>query len=325
MISRRLFFAALVAVAAPLDAAGVRRIGWLVAYPPSDRRGQVFRETLVERGWVEGRDFTLEWKPSHGKMELVEQVAREFVQAKVELIVAANTANALAAQRASGTVPIVMLTSGFPVEAGLATSLAHPGRNVTGNAIYAGTEVFGKLVELLREVVPRMKALGVLWDYAPPAFPDGPLAIAELERAARRFGVQLVLRHVRVPAELDPALDALAAARVDALFVTSGPVYFPVRDRIVAFLRDHKLPSASDWVFLPEHREERLLVYAPDPLDLARQAADYVDRIFKGARPGNLPIQLPSKFVLTVNLKMARAFGMSLPLSLLQRADDVIQ
>src|SRR5262245_62649055 len=217
MIPRRLFVASLAALATPLAAATMRRIGWLVSFPPSDRRGQVFREALADRGWVEGRDFTVEWTPTHGKMDLVEQVAQEFVHTKVDLIVTASTAYALAAHRATGTVPIVMLTSGFPVEAGLAASLAHPGRNVTGNAIYAGTEVFGKLVELLREIAPRMKSLGVLWDYAPPAFPDGPIAIKELERAVSRFGVQLVLLQVGAPADLDPALQALATARVDAL------------------------------------------------------------------------------------------------------------
>jgi putative ABC transport system substrate-binding protein len=335
-IDRRRFvrgaaLATLTLAARPVRAAdGPRRIGWLVGTPPSDQRGEAFRRALSERDGR--RDAT---SPSSGRRSFrvgrerstfVEQAAKEFVATNVAVVVASGTAWALAAQRATHHLPIVMIASGFPVEAGIAASLARPGGNVTGNTIYAGGEVFGEIVQMLREVRPGLSHVGVFWDYTSPAFPPREVAVAldELKGALARFGARMSVWQNESPDDVDRALAALVPRRVDALIVTGFAANFQRRERIVALLKEQRLPSVSEWI-LPEYRDDRLLVYAADPLELSRQAARYVDQIFRGARPGELPIMLPSKFELTVNVKMARTIGVAVPPSLLLRADHIIE
>jgi putative ABC transport system substrate-binding protein len=295
-LSRRHFVAAAAAAIPVLivrrcaAAGGPRRIAWLVATPPTDRRGEAFRRALIERGWTENRDFSVEWPHAFSRrpltVDLVEQTAKEFAAAGGAIIVTSTTAWALAAQRATRTVPIVMLGSGFPVEAGIAASLGRPGGNVTGNTIYAGGEVFGKILQLLRDVRPGLTHAGVLWDYTSPAFPAREVAVAmdELKGAFNRFGVRMSLWQNDGPDDVDRALAELVVRRVDAIIVTGGSANSQRRDRIASLLREQRLPSASDYV-LPEQRADRLLVYSPDPLELSRQAARYVDQISAAPTP----------------------------------------
>ena len=331
-MKRRCF---LMTAAAPVFVAVVRvaaqerrkhRIAWLVPAPPTDRRWDAFKMALTERGWREGQDFTVEWQPTHGRTELVEQAAKAFAEQNVDVMVAASTATALTAQRASRSIPIVMLTSGFPVEAGVAATLRRPGSNVTGNTIYAGGEVFGKLIGLLRDIRPTLSHVGVLWGYSLPAFPERENAVAheEIKRAGEQLGVRVSLNQIQRADDVDRALSTFGAMSIDGLLVTSGSVIRTQRDRIIHFVKKYRVPVVSDFA-LPEERNDRLLIYGADSLELARQAARYVDQILRGAKPGELPIMLPSRFVLTVNLQLARTLGVPIPPSVLLRADEVIQ
>ena len=298
-------------------------IGWVGS---RDDRWEAFQRALGERGWVEGRHFVADIrKPAQGRRESLEQVTEELVQAKVDVIVGFGTVYALAAQRATRTIPIVMVTSGFPVEAGLAKSLARPGGNVTGNSIYAGGEVFGKMLQLLRELLPNATTLGVLWDYAPPAIPSAEAAVAltELRRAAEILALRLRVWETRSPEDVASALVQARKEPLDALFLTAGPLHYNARAPILNFVLERRLPTTSDF-WLPE-LQAPVLFYAPDPYELTRGAARYVDRILRGTPAADLPIQLPSKFVLRLNLKTARAIGMTIPPALVVRADHIIE
>ena len=301
----------------------IYRIGWVGS---RDDRWDAFQRALAERGWVEGRHFTVEMRrPVQGRLESLERATTELVEAKVDVMVGFGTAYALAAQRASRTVPIVMVTSGFPVEAGVATSLARPGSNVTGNSIYAGGEIFGKALELLREMLPHATTLGVLWDYTPPSIPqaEADIALKELRRAADKLALRTRIWETRAPEDVAAALAQARREALDGLFVTTGILHYNTRDPILRFVLERRLPTASDF-WLPE-MQAPVLVYAPDPHELTREAARYVDRIFRGASPAELPIQLPSRFVLRLNLKTARAIGLTIPTTLRARADQVIE
>jgi len=301
----------------------IYRIGWVGS---RDNRWDAFQSALGERGWAEGRHFTVEMKrPVQGRLESLERATTELVEAKVDVMVGFGTAYALAARRASRTVPIVMVTSGFPVEAGVATSLARPGGNVTGNSIYAGGEVFGKTLQLLREMLPHSATLGVLWDYVPPWIPqaEANVALEELRRAADALAFRTRIWQTRSPEDVAAALAEARREPLDALFVTAGHLHYNARDPILRFVLDRRLATASDF-WLPEVQAP-VLVYAPDPYELSREAARYVDRILRGASPADLPIQLPARFVLRLNLKTARAIGLTIPATLRARADQLIE
>jgi putative ABC transport system substrate-binding protein len=246
----------------------------------------------------------------------------------VDLIVTVTTPLALDVRRASASIPVVMITSGFPVEAGVAASLARPGRNVTGNSVYAGGGIFGKYLEFLKSVRPRLKRLGVFWDWIPPniLLEEVQPAIEEFRASASTLDIVLRFYEIRSTTDLDAALSMLGPGAIDALFATSGPVNGQPRNsaRLVQFSTDRKIPTMTDFrgrLF----RAGFLMTYSPSPSHLSRKAADYVDRILKGANPGDLPIERPSKFDLIINLKTAKALGLTIPESLLQRADQVIE
>jgi putative ABC transport system substrate-binding protein len=240
-----------------------------------------------------------------------------------------NTASAVSAHRHTKTLPIVMFASGYPVEAGLAASLARPGKNVTGNTLYAGTGIWGKLLELLRDSKPGVKRIGVLWGYVPPAHPPEEIEALDKELAQAGPALGVTLHRVDV-ARADQVADALAAmemAKVEALLVTSGPGLWATRQQVLQFAERRRLPTIADFPQLSEDKGLRpLLLYSPSLEVLRRQAISYVVRVLRdGANPGELPIQRPAKFELVVNLKAARAIGLPLPQSLLLRADRVIE
>lgn len=286
---------------------------------------------MRELGWQEGRDYTA-IAPDQATPDCAK--FREYVAAAVksdpDILVVSSTAGAVEARRHTTTLPIVMLASGYPVEAGVAESLARPGKNVTGNSIYAGTEIWGKLLELLRESKPGIKRVGILWGYVPPAFARSEIepCYAEFRQAAGTLG--LALRIVEVPARdrIAAAVEEIAADRPDALFISAWLTLGEDWPKLIGLAKSRQMPIISDFVVTDESEAKRLgpvLIYAPTRQPLWTQAIWYIDRIMKGANPADLPIQLPSRFELTVNLRTAKAIGMLMPPSMLLRADRVIE
>ncbi len=279
-------------------------------------------------GWINGQDFII--LPSgieYGSRNPSNEDAQRVVANKPDLIFTMATNYALAAQRATGSIPIVMLTSGYPVEAGVANSLARPGRNVTGNTIYAETAVWGKLLQLLREAKPDIKRVGILWTYVAPAFPKEEVESGYTEllnSAARLLNLELHIVEVTNSDQVQAALAEIKERNPEGLLLTS---FFALKSRpvVTQFALDKGLPTIvdADWTRIaPPHP---LLCYGPIFRELVQTAVASVDKILRGSRPGDLPIQRPSRFELVVSLKTAKAIGLDLPLSLLARADRVIE
>ena len=330
---RRAFMAAIAGavLAAPLAAGAqpagkVFRIGFLVlgSLESDDRRPSLlaFRQALRERGYVEGRNIIVEYRAADGKTDRLPALANELVGLKVDLIVAAATPCARAARQASTTIPIVAPNMADPVQDGLVASLARPGTNVTGST-FLGPELVPKRLALLKEVLPGASHIGVLWH--PGAFGERTMddMVKETEAAARRLGVQLQFAEVRRPDELDRAFSTLARARAAALLVFPSVMLFNERRRIVALAAQSRLPA------MYQSREFAelggLSAYGSSITDGYRHAAVYVDKILKGAKPGDLPVEQPTKYELVINLKTAQALGLTIPRSLLRRADQVIE
>ncbi len=277
-------------------------------------------------GWIEGQDFIV--LPSGieaGSRSPLDEAAQRVVANKPDLICTLSTAYALAMQRATVSIPIVMLTSGYPVEAGAADSLAKPGRNVTGNTIYAETGFLGKLLQLLREAKPDIKRVGILWTYVIPAFPKEEIepGYAALYSAARSLNMELHLVEVANSDQVQAALAEIDEWNPEGLLLTS---FFPKgMSAVTQFAVDKGLPTVADfdWThFAPPHP---LLCYGPIYRELVQSAVASVDKILKGSRPGDLPIQRPRRFELIVSLKTAKAIGLDLPPMLLAQADRVIE
>ena len=317
----------LLAVARGADAqrgGKVYRIGVLFSLPAPLAMPR-FIEGLRELGWIEGHDFTVESRFTGEAPERADRAAHELVAQKVDVILTSGTGNAVAAMRATAEIPIVMMASGYPVEVGLVGSYARPGGNVTGNSIYAGTELFGKHVEILKTLLPRLRRLAVLWGWLPPVtyVGEGELALDELKRAANTLDVGLRVWETRRVEDVESALKAISTDRADALYVSGSPVNRRTAAKIVEFARKERLPTMTD--VRPLFEAGILMTYSANPETLARQAAGFVDRILRGARPADLPIERPSKLELLINLKTAKALGLTIPQSLLQRADQVIE
>jgi putative ABC transport system substrate-binding protein len=299
------------------------RIGVIPDMLPGRR--ELIVAALRSVGWSAGRDYELVQSGIAMGFE-IERSIRRVVDARPDLILASVTGYVLVARRLAPAIPIVMWTSGYPVEAGLAQSLARPGGSVTGLAIYAGTEVFGKMLELLREVKPGVRRVGVLWAYAPPFHPRAEIepCYRELRAAAQRLGLELLLWELERPDQVEAVMGALAAGSADALLLTSGAPTVAHRARITRHAIDLRLPTLSDFSW-PGIEPQPLLRYSPSAPALLRQAAVYVERILAaGAEPGELPIQQPASFELELNLRTARALGLEVPRSLLLRADRIV-
>lgn len=313
--------------AQPAHPARPFRIGLLPGFPGND---DYYRKWVAgamrEMGWIEGRDFSLFSSGLEYRTDQMEADARRAVAENPDLILAVNDGYGIAAHRLTTTIPIVMWGGGDPVLAGLANSLARPGKNVTGNSIYAGTGVFGKFVELLRDAKPGVERIGVLWDYVPPfcSREEGESALQQIRHAARVYGMALRIAEVSFPDRAPAAMAEIEAARPDALIASSGPGLGPWRQRVAQFAVETRLPLIVDFRWGPSDPYP-MLVYAPSRDDLMRRAVSYVDRILKGAKPGDLPIQQPSKFELVVNLKAAKDIGLTIAQLLLLRADEVIE
>jgi putative tryptophan/tyrosine transport system substrate-binding protein len=279
----------------------------------------LLQQSLRELGYVEGRDIVFEFRNTEGRSERLDDFALDLVRLKVDVIVAVNPAGVLSAKRATATIPIVMTNTPDPVQLGLVASLARPGGNITGTTTLS-VDLSLKQLELLKEAVPRASRVALLWN------PDNPwhrATVKALQARSGPLGLQLQAIEVRGPDAFDSAFRAMATERAQALLVLADPMTFFHRRRLADLAIRHRLPMMGSLRGNPEAGS--LMSYWADRTDVSRRAASYVDRILKGAKPGDLPIEQPTKFELIINLKTAKAVGLTIPQSLLLRADEVIQ
>jgi putative ABC transport system substrate-binding protein len=302
-------------------AATVPRIGWLGG--PTRESAEVFvrefRRGLKELGWVEGQNIVIEWRFAGGRAERLPDLAAELVRLRVDLIVVPSTPTALAAKNATKTIPLVTVGGGDPVELGLVASLARPGGNITGLSSNLGPEIAGKQLEVLKETVPKVSRMAILWN---PTTPGNALALREAEITARALAVELQLLEARSASDFDGAFAAMTTRRAGALLILGDVMFTTHRRRLAALAMKSRLPAIYGGREFVD--EGGLLCYGPKLSDNFHRAAVYVDKILKGAKPGDLPIERPTTFQLVVSLKTARALGLTIPPSLLQRADQVI-
>jgi putative ABC transport system substrate-binding protein len=313
------------ALAAPLaaeaQAARVPRIGFLsvisLADPQLKPYFNAFRQALREVGFVEGETIVIDYRSADGKYQSLPDLAAELVRLKMDLIVASGGPPVVrAVQHATTTTPIVMTTIGDPVAAGLVASLARPGGNVTGLAIVL-SDLAGKRLELLREALGTVSRVAILWN---PANPSGELREADV--AAKALGIRLHPVMAQTPSAIDDAFATMAQQHVEALYVVGDSMLIEQRERIAALAIKSRLPAVY-----PNRLHVEiggLMAYGADLIDQVRGIVRYIDRILKGARPADLPVEQPSKFELVINLKTAKALGLTIPPSLLARADQVI-
>jgi len=272
---------------------------------------------LKELGWVEGQNMALVIRYAEGHPERLPDLARDLVRSKVDIIVTVGTDVARLVKDVVGSIPLVAAVSEDPVEIGLVSSLSRPGGNMTG-VTFVSSELAGKRLELLKEILPRASRVAILWN---PTHVDSE--VRELEPAARSLGIKLQSVEARTPEELEAALLAAAAGGADAVMVVPSRMINLNAKRIAEFARERRLPAVSMWGSFAE--AGGLVTYGPDIPAMIRRMATHVDRILKGARPGDLPIERPTRFELVVNLRTAKALGVTLPQSLLVRADRVIE
>jgi putative tryptophan/tyrosine transport system substrate-binding protein len=298
----------------------VQRIGYLSSSSSTSGFHESCRQGLRELGWIEGQNIAIEYRFADGRFDRLPELAAELVQLKVDVIVAQPTPPALAAKNATGTIPIVMISVADPVKLGLIASLARPAGNVTGTSYSVDLETFAKGLELLKEAIPKMRRVAVLSN---PANPAQTLAINYLKVAAQSLGLQLVLQEARGPDEFYSVFTNIAKERVDALLVVAESVFIVHRARLADLALRTKLPSMHG--VRENVQAGALMSYGPSLTYNSRRVATYVDKILKGAKPADLPVEQPTKFELVINVKTAKALGLTIPQSLLLRADEVIQ
>jgi ABC-type uncharacterized transport system substrate-binding protein len=333
MMRRREFITVLGGAAAawPLaarsqQAGKIPRIGFMVtgALESPDQRIllEAFRQGLREHGYVEGQNIVVDYRAADGKIERFPEVARELLDLSPDLIWANNTPAARAAKQVTTTIPIVVPIMGDPVSDGLVASLARPGGNVTG-LTFLGPELAAKRLELLKQALPGISHVAALWHPGAYGEPTMREMMRNVEAAAGALQVQLRLVEVREAADFARAFSAMAAERPDALFILPSPMLFTERRLIVELGTRHRLPSiavAREFVELGG-----LMAYGASIPDLIRRAGSYADRILRGAKPADLPVEQASKYQLVINLSTAKALGLEIPPTLLARADEVIE
>jgi len=288
---------------------------------------EILKQGLTEQGHLEGRDYVLIRSGVFYGPDEQQAIAR-VLAAKPDLILATNTGYVVALRKITTTIPIVMWVSGFPVEGGVAESLVRPGGNVTGLTAYVSGEVFNKLVQLIYEVKPSMRRLGVLMSYVPPFHPrsESAIVIGGMRSAAQSLGIDLQFFDVAKADDVDNALNAIARKRIEALVLTSAPTIHLRRHDIMRFVVERRLPTITDAGWESAGDPQPLMDYVPDFAALMRRAVPYVHKIlWQGAKPGELPIQLPTRFVFKINLRTATAIGLTLPQSILLRADQLVE
>jgi putative ABC transport system substrate-binding protein len=336
VISRRRFITGVVLALTPLGATAsaqeykaqqatkIARIGFLTLnVAPNLHLREAFLQGLRDLGYVEGRSVVIEYRSAEGKSERLSALAAELVALKVDVLVTGGgTPTVLAAKQATRTLPIVFASAPDPVTAGLVTSLARPGGNVTGSS-YLAPELVGKCLEQLKQAVPGVSRAVVLWQPGAAGERTEKDMLKGAEVAARALGVRLQFIEARRPADIDRAFSDMTSARGGALTVLGSAMFFNERRHLVDLAAKHRLPTvypSRDFV-----DAGGLMSYGPNLADSFRRAATYVDKILKGAKPADLPVEQPTKFELVINLKTAKALGLTIPQALLLRADEVIQ
>jgi putative ABC transport system substrate-binding protein len=309
-----------VSVRAQPQTGTIRRVGYLGSGAAVPHLLDTLRQGLREFGWVEGQNIVVDYRFAEGQEDHLPALAAELVRLKVEVIAASPTPAALAAKNATETIAIIGIGFDNPVEHGLVVSLSHPGGNVTGLSYSAGPEIFGKDLELLRELLPEVRQVAVLSNSASP---NHALMISNVKSAARLLGVEVLVLEARGPEEFEAAFTEMAKERVGALFVFGDPMFGAHRARLADLAAQNRLPSM--YTNRLHIEAGGLMCYGPSFVDLWRRAATYVDKILKGTKPADLPVEQPTKFELVINLKTAKALGLTVPQSLLQRADEVIE
>jgi putative tryptophan/tyrosine transport system substrate-binding protein len=328
-MNRRAFIATTTAIlAAPLtaeaqQAAKVWRIGILSpSTTPSEtaRRQSPLMQKLAELGYVENQNLVVEYRAAEGKIDRLPELAVELVQVKVDAIFTASSPGVQAARKATNVIPIVFTGVNDPVGLGLVASLARPGGNVTGVSTLLGGDLIAKQLQLLKEVIPRVSRIAILWN---PTNPGSTAAMKDTEAVAPSLGVKIVPVAAETPRDLNAVFSTIVRERAEALAVHATAPMWEQRTQILGFAVKHRLPALS---FVREFAQAgALMTYGPDLADHLRLAAGYLDRIFKGARPADLPVLQATKFELVFNLKTAKALGLTIPPSVLLRADQVIE
>ena len=309
-------------VRAQTQAGKVPRIGFLSLTSPSDRPPllDAFRQGLRELGWVEGQNIVIDYRYAEGRVDRLPDLAADLVRLKVDLIVSLGTQGVTAAKNATETIPIVMIAVRDPVGTGLIASLARPGGNVTGVSGYAGLEIVAKQLELLKETVPKIRRVAILSN---PTNAYHQLAIRELNVAARSLEVKLQPLEARGPNEFEGAFAAMAKERVGALLVLSDVIFNSHGERLAELAVKSRLPTVN--AVRESVEAGGLMSYGPSFLDSYRRSAAYVDKILKGAKAADLPVEQPTKFELVINLKVAKALGLEVPPLLIAQADELIE
>jgi putative ABC transport system substrate-binding protein len=326
MMTRRVLIGGMAAAAALAPSATyaqmpvtARRVGLLMTTTPTAAAHIVvaFADGLRALGHVEGKNVLFEYRWAAGDRERFAEMAADLVRQHVDVLVASSQAAALAAQRATRTIPIVMVNASDPVEAGLVASLARPGGNVTGLSQQLTREIRAKQLQLLKEMLPKMSWVAVLHSVATT------VGLAEYKAAGQILAIRVQVVEIRNRDDLEPAFAALARERIDALLVPADPFLFTERQRVAELAREHRLPGMYS---TREYAEAGgLMSYSAGLSEQFRRAASYVDKILRGASPTTLPVEAPSQYELVINLKTAKALGLMIPPSLLQRADQVVE
>ena len=331
-IGRRTFACGLAALVASLGAfclpgasdaqqpALPRRIGViLVGFSPESKEPQQFRHGLQDAGYAEGRDVVIEWRYANGDYTRVPELVADLVQSKVDAIVVDSTVTTQVAKRSTSTIPIVMALVADPVGSGLVTNLARPGGNVTGLSQMTA-DLSAKRLQLLKETIPRIARVAVLWN---PDTPYHSKVIEDLKAAAPSLSIKLSFVGVRTPEQFGSVLSAVSRADAQALYVIDDPFFDIHRTTISKLASKARLPTTFGQ---REYVDEGgLMSYGASYADLFRRSAGYVDRILKGMKPGDLPIEQPTKFEFVVNLRTAKTIGVAIPQSVLIQADDIIK
>ncbi len=300
------------------QAARLPRLGvLLLSTPQADPQMETARRALRDLGYVEGQNLAIEYHYAEGRPERLPDLAADLVRTKPDVLFVLGGDVTPAAVKATQTIPIVFTSSADPVRLGFVASLARPGGNATGITLLLD-ELASKRLELLKQAAPRISRVGFLWN---PDHADNELP--EAERAAASLGIELKPLTVRGPADFDGAFVAATQARIDALYVVSSRLTLQNLGRIVNFVAENRLPLAGG--FGAWAKQHGLLSYGPNVEDMTRRAVTYIDRILKGTKPADLPVQQPTRFELVINLRTARALGLDVPLQLQQLADEVIE
>jgi putative ABC transport system substrate-binding protein len=297
-----------------------RRIGvLLVGLSPESKEAKQFRLGLRDAGYSEGRDVVIEWRSANGDYDRVPELVADLIRNKMDVIVQDSTIGTDVTKRATSTIPIVMALVLDPIGSGLVGNLAHPDGNVTGLSMMA-TELYPKRLQLLKEVNPQLTRVAVFWN---PDHPFHAKAVEILKAIAPSLSLEMSFMGVRTPEQFGPAFSDVSLAKAQALYVVEDPIFFAHRMPLLKLASSARLPTIHETRRFPE--AGALMSYGPDLYDLFRRAAIYVDRILKGAKPADLPVEQPTKFELVINLQTAKALGLEIPDRLLALSDEVIE